>query len=227
MPILIVQLGITAWIPFQPVTNYLSLILRNMGYSVFQSNLLAIPGYVLFAINILVAGWLSETLKERSLVASSSNIWMLPFFIGLVCIKASASPWVRYVLLTGVNGIPYTHSILVGMTSRNAKNVGTRAVSAAIYNMCYQIGSIIAVNIYREEDKPYCEAFGSFPPFCFANGLSDYTANKALVGLCSANIVLFVAMKLFFIWRNKVHRARYDALPPAAKVSGVDFHFAH
>ncbi|KAF9883347.1 hypothetical protein FE257_003563 [Aspergillus nanangensis] len=203
-------LGITAFIPFQPVTNYLSLILRGMDYSVFESNLLAIPGYVLFAINILAAGWLSEKMKERSLIASLSNLWMLPFFIGLVCIKPTASPWVRYVLLTGVNGIPYTHSILVGMTSRNAKNVGARAVSAAIYNMCYQIGSIIAVNIYREEDKPYY-----------------YTANKAMIGLCSANIALFVAMKMFFIWRNKLHKARYDALPPAEKINGVDFQFAH
>lgn len=82
---------------------------------------------------------------------------MLPFFIGLVVIPPSASPWVRYALLTGVNGIPYTHSILVGMTSQNAKSVGTRAVSTAVYNMCYQVGSVVAVNVYRDNDKPYCE----------------------------------------------------------------------
>ncbi|KAJ0419634.1 major facilitator superfamily domain-containing protein [Aspergillus carlsbadensis] len=203
-------LGITAWIPFQPVANYLSLILRGMNYSVLESNLLAIPGYALFAINVLVAGWLSEKFKERSLVASLSNVWMLPFFIALVCIPDSSSPWVRYAMLTGINGIPYTHSILVGMTSANAKNVGMRAVSTAIYNMCYQIGSIVAVNIYREEDKPYY-----------------HTANKALVGLCSANIALFVGMKLFYIWRNKTRKARWDALPPAEKISGIDGVYVH
>lgn len=152
------QLGITAWIPFQPTANYLSLILRNMGYTVFEANMLAIPGYILFAINVIFFGWLSEKLDERSIVAAASNVWMLPFFIGLICIKPSANPWVRYTLLTGIAGIPYTHSILVGMTSKNAKNVGTRAVSTAVYNMCYQVGSIIAVNIYREGDKPYCKS---------------------------------------------------------------------
>lgn len=116
-----------------------------------QSNLLAIPGYVLFALNVLIAGWLSERFKERSLVAALSNIWMLPFFIVLVCIPDSASPWVRYAMLTGINGIPYTHSILVGMTSANAKTVSMRAVSTAVYNMSYQVGSIVAVNVYREE----------------------------------------------------------------------------
>ncbi|KAL3472584.1 major facilitator superfamily domain-containing protein [Aspergillus californicus] len=203
-------LGITAWIPFQPVANYLSLILRGMDYTVLEANLLAIPGYVLFALNVLIAGWLSEKFKERSLVASLSNVWMLPFFIALVCIPDSSSPWVRYAMLTGINGIPYTHSILVGMTSSNAKNVGMRAVSTAIYNMCYQIGSIIAVNIYREEDKPYY-----------------HTANKALVGLCSANIALFIGMKLFYIWRNKVRQQKWDSLPSSEKISGVDVKYVH
>ena len=82
---------------------------------------------------------------------------MLPFFIGLISIKHDASPWIRYALLTGINGIPYTHSIMVGLISRNAKAVGRRAVAAAVYNMTYQIGSIAAVNIYRDDDKPLCK----------------------------------------------------------------------
>ncbi|KAF2727083.1 allantoate permease [Polyplosphaeria fusca] len=203
-------LGITAWIPFQPTANYLSLILRGMGYSVFEANMLAIPGYMLFAINILFWGWVSEKLNERSLVASVSNVWMLPFFIALICIPTNASPWVRYTLLTGVAGIPYTHSILVGMTSKNAKAVGTRAVSAAVYNMCYQVGSIIAVNIYREGDRPYY-----------------YTGNKVLVGLCCFNIAAFVGMKVFYIWRNKVKARKMEELSVDEKMKLVDTRFAH
>lgn len=49
------------------------------------------------------------------------------------------------------------HAILVGLASRNSNDVGTRAVSAAVYNICYQFGSIVAVNVYRDSDKPYCE----------------------------------------------------------------------
>ncbi|KAK5168203.1 uncharacterized protein LTR77_006772 [Saxophila tyrrhenica] len=203
-------LGISAYIPFQPTANYLSLILRNMGYSVFMSNILAIPGFALFAINILVFGKLSEKLDERCLVASGSNLWMLPFFIGLIAIPDTASPWVRYVLLTGVNGIPYTHSILVGMTSRNAKSVATRTVSAAVYNMCYQVGSIIAVNVYREEDMPYY-----------------YTGNRAMTALCVVNIALFVAAKFFYIWRNKVAMRKFAGLPESEKSKAVAVLFAH
>jgi hypothetical protein len=101
--------------------------------------------------------WFSERINERFLISALSNIWMLPFFISLVAIKTDASPWIRYALLTGINGLPYTHSILVGWISRNAKSVGRRAVSTAVYNMSYQVGSIIAANIYRDDDKPLCE----------------------------------------------------------------------
>lgn len=179
---------------------------------------------------------------------------MLPFFIGLVAIPESASPWIRYALLTGVNGIPYTHSILVGMTSSNAKGVGTRAVSTAVYNMCYQIGSIVAVNVYRDEDKPYCINPIPFTPgslmtyptlhalrrvcvlLCFffffffpfvLTALADYTGNKALTGLCAANIVLFGFTKVYYIWRNKVRQRQYDQLSWEEKCNQADFRFVH
>lgn len=47
-----IQVGLFAWIPFQPTANYLSLTLRNLGYSVFEANVLTIPSYLLFAFNV-------------------------------------------------------------------------------------------------------------------------------------------------------------------------------
>lgn len=46
------QVGLFAWIPFQPTANYLSLTLRNLGYTVFEANVLTIPSYALFTINV-------------------------------------------------------------------------------------------------------------------------------------------------------------------------------
>jgi len=193
-------LGILAFVPFQPAANYLSLTLTTLGYSVFEANMLAIPGYFLFFVNILVIVWVSEKYRERLIFSAWSNVWTLPFLIGLVCIPPTASPWVRYALLTGVNGMPYTHAILVGMISRNANNVGTRAVSAALYNICYQFGSIVAVNIYQNDDKPYY-----------------YRGNKILVGLSSANIVLFILAKLYYVWRNQQKDKKWNALSDSQK----------
>lgn len=53
----------------------------------------------------------------------------------------------------------------MGWNARNSNTVRTRAVSAALYNMFVQSGNIVAVNIYRDDDKPLCE-------FCFCFCLS-------------------------------------------------------
>ena len=45
--------GLTTYIPPSPPQNYLSLILRELGFSTFESNLLVIPSQVMFALNLL------------------------------------------------------------------------------------------------------------------------------------------------------------------------------
>jgi hypothetical protein len=55
------QLGIMAFIPFQPAANYLSLTLRTLGYTVFEANMLAIPGYFLFFVNVSTSDPLSQS----------------------------------------------------------------------------------------------------------------------------------------------------------------------
>lgn len=147
-------IGLTAYIPPQPVATYLSYILRSLGFSTFHANLLAIPGQFLFAVQLLIITYVSEHFNERSIVASISQFWMFPFLAAIVALKGTASNWVTYVLLTGVVGYPYCHAILVGWNAKNSNSVRTRAVSAAVYNMCVQAGNIIGSNIYRDDDKP-------------------------------------------------------------------------
>lgn len=127
-------IGLINYIPPSPPSNYLSFILRQLGFSVFHANLLAIPSQFLFAVNLIVLTWVSEKLKERSIVSSASNIWILPWLIALVALPG-ANPWIRYALLTGLLSYPYCHAVLVGWNARNSNSVRTRAVSAAFYNM--------------------------------------------------------------------------------------------
>jgi hypothetical protein len=51
------------------------------------------------------------------------------------------------------------------------------------------------VNLYRDDDKPYY-----------------YRGNRVLVGLASANIVLFVLAKLYYKQRNKQKAKRWEKL---------------
>jgi hypothetical protein len=45
-------IGLTWSIPFTPPTAYLTLILKSLGFSTFQTNLLTIPSSVLFIIQV-------------------------------------------------------------------------------------------------------------------------------------------------------------------------------
>ncbi|KAJ4315411.1 hypothetical protein N0V94_005980 [Neodidymelliopsis sp. IMI 364377] len=214
-------IGLMAYIPPSPPNTYLSYILRQLGFSTFQSNMLLIPSQFLFAVQLLIITWVSKKLKERAIVSSMSNFWIFPWLVALVVLPASASPWTRYAIITGLLSYPYCHAILVGWNATNSNSVRTRAVSAAFYNMFVQSGNIIASNIYRNDDQPL-----------YRRG------NKILLGICSANIVLFFLVKLFYIWRNKVRDRQWNAMTKeeqddyivSTKDEGMkrlDFRFVH
>ncbi|KAH8171428.1 major facilitator superfamily protein [Sarocladium implicatum] len=213
--------GLTTYIPPSPPSTYLSFILRNIGYSVFEANLLAIPSQFLFAVNLLIISWVSERIKERAIISSLANIWIFPWLVALVAIPASISPWVRYALLTGLLSYPYCHAILVGWNARNSNSVRTRAVSAALYNMTVQTGNIVASNIYRDDDKPLYKR-----------------GNKILLAVCCFNIVLLYGVKAFYIWRNKKRDRQWDAMTVEERehyilnttdegMKRLDFRFVH
>ncbi|OTB06846.1 hypothetical protein M426DRAFT_20594 [Hypoxylon sp. CI-4A] len=214
-------IGLTTYIPPAPPANYLSYILRQIGFSVFEANLLAIPSQFLFAVNLLVVTWISRRINERSIISSSSNIWIFPWILALVLLPDDASPWVRYAMLTGLLSYPYCHAILVAWNAKNSNAVRTRAVSAALYNMFVQSGNIIASNIYRDDDQPL-----------YRRG------NRALLGITVFNIVLFYFVKAFYVWRNKLRDRKWNAMTTEEQESYVlstrdegmqrlDFRFVH
>ena len=105
--------------------------------------------------------------------------------------------------------------------SRNAGSVRTRTVASALYNMCVQAASVIASNIYQDQDKPYYR-----------------TGNKVLLGLIAYNIVLIWSIKYYYMWRNNTKDKQWGAMTApqkqeylaTTKDSGskrLDFRFAH
>ncbi|KAF3052732.1 hypothetical protein E8E11_010292 [Didymella keratinophila] len=180
-----------------------------------------IPAYVLFIIQLLFWTWISEKVNDRFLVGLVSQIWALPLLVALECISPSSSPWARWVLAIMIVGHPYVHAILVAITSRNAGTVRTRTVASAIYNMTVQAASIIAQNIYREDDKPL-----------YRRG------NKVLIAICAYNFALFIGAKIFYMAVNKKREAVWSSMSVEDKETylattkdkgnkRLDFRFAH
>ncbi|KAI3394613.1 hypothetical protein diail_2536 [Diaporthe ilicicola] len=215
-------LGLIVFIPPSPPTKYSTLIVKSLGFSTFNTTLLSIPSSVLHIITLLTITRISDYFNERTLVAMLQSVWTLPCVIALEWWPGMIDDqWGTYALVTVLLSYPYCHPILVAWTSKNSNNVGTRSVSAALYNMSAQLGSIIGNFIYRDDDKPY-----------YRRGNLDLFIINLLA------IVLFLFTEAYYIWRNKQKERVWNALSKEeqddyiknTKLQGsrrLDFRFAH
>ncbi|KAF2028601.1 phthalate transporter [Setomelanomma holmii] len=213
--------GLSWLIPNNPMQAYLTLQLRSVGFHTFETNLLTIPAYVLFIFQLLFWTWLSERWNERFITAMMSQIWALPLLVSLAVLPKSTGPWVKWALCSLLVGHPYMHAILVALGSRNAGTVRTRTVASALYNMSVQASSIVASNIYRNDDKPL-----------YRRG------NRVLIGICVYNMFVFIGAKLFYIRVNANREKKWNAMSQEEKQhylatttdkgnKRLDFRFAH
>lgn len=59
------MISFTMLIPTNPVSAYLTLNLKTLGFDTFVTNLLIIPAYVLFLIQLVFWSWFSEKINNR------------------------------------------------------------------------------------------------------------------------------------------------------------------
>ncbi|KAL2207379.1 MFS general substrate transporter [Sarocladium strictum] len=215
-------LGLTFQMGIVPVNQYMTLTLRELGFSVVVTNLLTVPTTFLTMCTMLAITYLSEIWKEIALTAMIPQFWVLPFLVYLYVVDITAtSRWAAWAVLTLLLAFPSVHAMQVGWNSRNSNAVRLRTVSAAMYNMCVQASGIIASNIYRKDDAPR-----------YRRG------NRSLIGVVSMNIVLYLLAKLYYVLRNRHKERKWGAMTEEEKKvyldtttdegnKRLDFRFAH
>ena len=106
-------LGFTWTIPNQCATAYLTLILRSLDFDTFETNLLTVPAWVLFILQLTFWTWISEKINNRYLIILICQIWMFPLLVALETLPGGhAFVWSRYVLNLMLVGFPYVHAII-------------------------------------------------------------------------------------------------------------------
>jgi len=105
-------LGLTWTIPAQPIQAYLTLNLKALHFDTFQTNLLTVPAWVLFLLQLLLWTWVSERVNNRFAIVMVCQIWCFPLVLALELLPATASPWIWYALSALLTGYPYVHAIL-------------------------------------------------------------------------------------------------------------------
>ena len=155
-------IGLVAYIPASPVQGYLSLTLKRIGFSTFDSNMLSIPSAVLQIILMLALAYSSNHFSERTLHCFIGEFWCLPLLVALLTLPAGGHEWGRFTITTMIAGCeyrnilhfkqrtltdnidPYFHPIVSAWISENSFDVKKRAITAATYNVIVQVGSVIS-----------------------------------------------------------------------------------
>ncbi|KAF9484766.1 MFS general substrate transporter [Pholiota conissans] len=188
-------LGLTHMVPVVPPQTYLTLSLRNLGFTTTQTSLLSIPSIVLGMLGLLFMTFVSETINSRVGATIVLQFWALPLLIALYTFNKATSQWVYFAVVTLIAGYPYVHPIQVAWASRNSYSVRTRTISASVYNMFVQTGGIISANIYRKDDKPLYKR-----------------GNKDLIAICCYNIVLYIGTYFFYRTLNNYREKKWKSL---------------
>ncbi|KKA30057.1 hypothetical protein TD95_003581 [Thielaviopsis punctulata] len=189
-------LGLIFGIGPTPPKQYLTLILRGLGFDTFHTNLLSIPATALHILTLLGLTYGAEVRGELGLTTMISQVWVFPFLVFMATHDLmKVNKWAAWGILTVLLGYPYPHALQVGWNSRNSNTVRTRTVSAAIYNMSVQASDIIASNIYRKDDAP-----------------AYYRGNRQLAIITGCNIIIYILVKVYYVWRNKTRDQKWNAM---------------
>lgn len=179
-----------------PTSNYMTLTLRKLGFSTFNTNLLTIPYNVLTVITMLTLGYLSEVIKSRALVLGSIPVWILACLFPLRYWPGSqVNVWGTYAILTVLLGACPLWPLSISWCSANSNSVRNRAVSAAVVNMFLQAAGIVSANIYRADDAPLY-----------------HRGNVVLIGIAFGAVGACILSRFYYIYRNNQKEKKWNAL---------------
>lgn len=97
-------IGLIAYIPAGPVQAYLSLTLKRIGFSTFDSNMLSIPSAVLQIILMLALAFSSNYFTERTFHCVVGELWILPLLVALLTLPDGGHEWGRFTITTMISG---------------------------------------------------------------------------------------------------------------------------
>ncbi|THV97644.1 putative MFS transporter [Aureobasidium pullulans] len=155
-----------------PVSQYLVLNLRQLGFTRFESTVLTIPSDFLRTVTVLALTWSSGHFKEKVFHCIIPGCIEIPLFAALLILPPHGYSWVRFAIITLIIGSPSSHPIMASWISVNSFDPKKRGITIALFGTFHEIGSIAAAQIYRDDDKPYY-----------------YTGNKVLISICAVSIV--------------------------------------
>ncbi|KAH2906373.1 hypothetical protein KXV75_007675 [Aspergillus fumigatus] len=215
-------IGLLFLIPSTTISQYFTLLLKDFGFSTFNTILLSIPCNALGAVTRIALVYGAEAFESIAYMGILAQLWMLPMLLYINAVDfTQTNKWVAWTVLTLILSFPNPHALHAGWNSRNSNSVRTRTIAAALYNMSSQTSQIIGSNIYHDSDAPRYIA-----------------GNRTLLIIICTNIVLYALTKLYYVMQNRRRDMKWQAMTEDQRVDYVattqdqgnrrlDFRFAH
>ncbi|KAI8136718.1 pantothenate transporter liz1 [Fennellomyces sp. T-0311] len=131
---------------------FLPTIIRDLGFSALNAQLLSIPPYVAACVLVFLVSWNSDrTLQRGYHVAAVSGLAI----IGYIFLLATENVGVRYAGAVLVAcGIYPIIPLTLSWVSNNNLGHTKRGVAIALTSMCGQCFSMLGTQIYKTQDSP-------------------------------------------------------------------------
>ncbi|KAF2150987.1 MFS general substrate transporter [Myriangium duriaei CBS 260.36] len=187
---LVGMLGVMSYLP---VKQYLSLTLRRLGFTTFQSNMLAVPCAVLQMIMVITVSWSSQKFNERAWHCIAAHFFALPSLVALEVMPPNTGSWQKYSCTLFIVGAPTYSPIVISWLSQSAFSVKKRAIALTTYSTSCLLGGIVASQIYQKRDGPHY-----------------HKGNKVLIVVATMAGGLFVVQRYILAGINRSRQKSWD-----------------
>ncbi|KAI9728074.1 MAG: hypothetical protein M1834_007790 [Cirrosporium novae-zelandiae] len=164
----------TMSLPLYTLSLFLPTIIKELGYSAAEAQLLTVPPYALATVLTVTAAIFSERLVLRApFIMSSSFLAMIGYIILLTC----PTPGISYFgTILAAAGIYPATAIVLSWPANNVSGQMKRATSNAMQISIGNLGAVLGTQLYRN---------GAGPRFFLGHGfaLGYLVANQVIVGI--------------------------------------------
>lgn len=147
---MLITIGI--YTPLYSFSLFLPTIVKNMGYTNKESQLMSVPPYVFACICTIAAGYLADRTKQRGVFMISACLCSI---IGFTMLISTHKPGVQYLgTFLAAGGIYPNVPMGVAWNGNNIGGSTKRGVGIAMHVGFGNLGGCIAAFAYRSTDAP-------------------------------------------------------------------------
>ena len=142
----------TMSLPLYTLSLFLPTIIKELGYTAAQAQLLTVPPYAVATILTLTVAVASEKLKLRApFIMGSSSLAAIGYIILLSSKKAGVSYFGTILAAAGI--YPAT-AIVLSWPANNVSGQTKRATANAMQISIGNLGAVLGTQLYRSNDGP-------------------------------------------------------------------------